>query len=54
MNIVFVLKNPDLESQFIKEAKEAGLVQLSGHKSVGGFRASIYNGMTIEGVQALC
>ena len=39
--------------QIIKEAKAAGLVQLKGHRSVGGMRASIYNAMPIEGVKAL-
>ncbi|MGD9964193.1 MAG: 3-phosphoserine/phosphohydroxythreonine aminotransferase, partial [Candidatus Izemoplasmatales bacterium] len=39
--------------QFIKEATEAGLVNLKGHRSVGGMRASIYNAMPLEGVKAL-
>jgi phosphoserine aminotransferase len=54
MNVPFTLANPDLDETFLKEAKEHGLVQLKGHRSVGGMRASIYNAMPIEGVRALC
>ena len=47
MNIPFrVAKNEDLEKKFIAEAREAGLIELKGHRSVGGIRISIYNGMT--------
>ena len=53
MNIPFTLKDASLDEDFLKQAKAAGLVQLKGHKSVGGMRASIYNAMTLEGVQAL-
>ena len=53
MNVPFVLANPDLDSAFLSQAKEAGLVQLKGHRSVGGMRASIYNAMPEEGVDAL-
>lgn len=53
MNVPFVLADERLNSTFLSEAKEAGLVQLKGHKSVGGMRASIYNAMPLEGVQAL-
>ena len=53
MNIPFTLKDATLDEDFLKQAKAAGLVQLKGHKSVGGMRASIYNAMTLEGVQAL-
>ena len=53
MNIPFTLKDAALDEDFLKQAKAAGLVQLKGHKSVGGMRASIYNAMPIEGVQAL-
>lgn len=53
MNVVFVMNNPELESGFAAFAKERGLEQLAGHRSVGGFRASIYNAMTEEGVEAL-
>jgi len=61
MNIPFVFreeavaadKKEALEKSFLKTAVEKGLEQLKGHRSVGGFRASIYNAMPIEGVEAL-
>ncbi|MCR4719633.1 MAG: 3-phosphoserine/phosphohydroxythreonine transaminase [Firmicutes bacterium] len=53
MNIPFVTDDEDLNAKFIKEAKEAGFVNLKGHRTVGGMRASIYNAMPIEGVKAL-
>ena len=55
MNIPFRVgySDEDLENKFIRESSEAGLIDLKGHKSVGGIRASIYNAMPIEGVQAL-
>ena len=53
MNVPFTLKNEALDEEFLKAAKARGLVQLKGHRSVGGMRASIYNAMPIEGVQAL-
>src|SRR5690625_4863222 len=53
MNIPFQLHDSQLDELFLKEAAEAGLLQLKGHKSVGGMRASIYNAMPLEGVQAL-
>ncbi len=53
MNIPFTLANPELDSKFLELAKEAGLVNLKGHRSVGGMRASIYNAMPEEGVDAL-
>jgi phosphoserine aminotransferase len=53
MNIPFTLKNPDLDEEFLKGAKARGMIQLKGHRSVGGMRASIYNAMPVEGVQAL-
>jgi phosphoserine aminotransferase len=53
MNVPFVTGNEELDKKFIEEAKNAGLVQLKGHRSVGGMRASIYNAMPIEGVVAL-
>ncbi len=53
MNIPFILANPELDGKFLSEAKEAGLVTLKGHRSVGGMRASIYNAMPEEGVEAL-
>ncbi|PMC17100.1 phosphoserine transaminase [Oligella urethralis] len=53
MNVPFVTANEALDAQFLKGAKERGLLNLKGHKSVGGMRASIYNAMPIEGVEAL-
>ena len=53
MNVPFFLANETLNDTFLAKAKEAGLLQLKGHKSVGGMRASIYNAMPIEGVQTL-
>lgn len=53
MNVTFVTGNPDLDKKFVKEAEEHGLVNLKGHRLVGGIRASIYNAMPIEGVEAL-
>ena len=47
------MKDAALDEAFLKEAKARGLVQLKGHRSVGGMRASIYNAMPIEGVKAL-
>ncbi|MDC3416990.1 3-phosphoserine/phosphohydroxythreonine transaminase [Aquibacillus salsiterrae] len=53
MNIPFIIPGRELDAQFVKEAQEAGLETLKGHRSVGGMRASIYNAMPVEGVQAL-
>lgn len=53
MNVPFVTGNLELDAEFINGAKERGLVNLKGHRSVGGMRASIYNAMPIEGVIAL-
>ena len=53
MNVPFFLKDEALNDAFLAESKAAGLVQLKGHKSVGGMRASIYNAMPLAGVQAL-
>ena len=53
MNVPFVIGDKDMEAKFVKEADAAGLKNLKGHRSVGGMRASIYNAMPIEGVQAL-
>ncbi len=53
MNIPFVLARPELDGKFLELAREAGLVNLKGHRSVGGMRASIYNAMPEEGVDAL-
>ena len=53
MNVPFVTGNEELDAKFIKEAQAAGFVNLKGHRSVGGMRASIYNAMPIEGVEKL-
>lgn len=53
MNIPFFLKDESLNDAFLKGAEANGLLQLKGHRMVGGMRASIYNAMPIEGVQAL-
>ena len=53
MNVTFVTGDADLDKKFAKEAGEAGLKNLKGHRSVGGMRASIYNAMPYEGIEAL-
>ena len=53
MNVPFRLADESLDDAFLKGALARGMVQLKGHRSVGGMRASIYNAMPIEGVQAL-
>lgn len=53
MNVPFVTGDKELDAKFVKEAEQAGFVNLKGHRSVGGMRASIYNAMPIEGVEAL-
>ena len=53
MNVPFVTGDADLDAKFVREAKEAGLENLKGHRTVGGMRASIYNAMPIEGVEKL-
>ncbi|MEE1306213.1 MAG: 3-phosphoserine/phosphohydroxythreonine transaminase [Agathobacter sp.] len=53
MNVPFVTGDADLDAKFVKEATEAGFVNLKGHRTVGGMRASIYNAMPIEGVEKL-
>ena len=53
MNVPFKLKNEALDGAFLKGAEARGMVQLKGHRSVGGMRASIYNAMPLAGVQAL-
>lgn len=53
MNIVFTLKEPneDIENKFVHTAREAGFVNLNGHRSIGGFRCSVYNAMPIESIE---
>ena len=53
MNVPFVTGDKELDAKFVKEAEAAGFVNLKGHRTVGGMRASIYNAMPIEGVEAL-
>ena len=53
MNVPFITGNDELDAKFVTEAKKAGFVNLKGHRSVGGMRASIYNAMPIEGVEKL-
>lgn len=53
MNVPFFLPDAELDARFVAEAKAAGLLALKGHKAVGGIRASLYNAMPLQGVQAL-
>ncbi|MFZ4862815.1 3-phosphoserine/phosphohydroxythreonine transaminase [Sphingobacterium sp. Mn56C] len=53
MNVTFVMDSPELEEEFLALAKERNLVGIKGHRSVGGFRASIYNALTITSINAL-
>lgn len=53
MNIPFVTGNEELDAKFVSEAKKAGFINIKGHRSVGGMRASIYNAMPVEGVKKL-
>ena len=53
MNIPFTMATPELEKAFLKVCDQRGLMQLKGHRSVGGIRASVYNAMPDEGVDAL-
>jgi phosphoserine aminotransferase len=53
MNVTFWLKDESLDDAFVQGATQRGIVGIKGHRSVGGMRASIYNAMSIEGVQAL-
>ena len=53
MNVPFVTGDKELDAKFVAEAEQAGLVNLKGHRTVGGMRASIYNAMPVAGVEAL-
>ena len=53
MNVPFVTGSEELDAKFVKESKAAGFENLKGHRTVGGMRASIYNAMPLEGVEAL-
>ncbi len=54
MNVTFNLSTPEIEAKCVEEGKNKGLIGLKGHRDVGGMRASIYNAMPIDGVEALC
>jgi phosphoserine aminotransferase len=51
--VVWTLKTPELEAEFLEEAKKRNMIGLKGHRSVGGMRASIYNAVTLEWCKAL-
>ena len=53
MNVPFVTGDEEMDKKFVKESKEAGFINLKGHRTVGGMRASIYNAITVEGVEKL-
>ena len=53
MNVPFITGNEELDKNFIKEAEANGFVNIKGHRTVGGMRASIYNAMPLEGVEKL-
>jgi len=53
MNVVWIMKDAELEKQFLQECKAHGMVGVKGHRTVGGFRASLYNALTIDSVKAL-
>ena len=53
MNAVFILDNKELETAFLDICKKEGMVGIKGHRSVGGFRVSMYNALTLESVKAL-
>jgi phosphoserine aminotransferase len=53
MNVVWRLQKEELEAQFVSQATQEGFIGLKGHRSVGGLRASIYNAVTMESVEAL-
>jgi phosphoserine aminotransferase len=53
MNVVFVIDNENLEKEFLAECKANGMVGIKGHRTVGGFRASLYNALPLESVIAL-
>ena len=53
MNVTFTLETPELESEFVEQAKAYGFIGLKGHRLVGGLRASLYNAVTLEAAKAL-
>ena len=54
MNVVFVIDAPALEKKFLETCKENGMIGIKGHRSVGGFRVSLYNALPLESVKVLC
>ena len=54
MNVVFVMKNAELEKEFLDTCKKQNIAGIKGHRSVGGFRASLYNALPLSSVQVLC
>lgn len=54
MNVTFTLKKPELEEAFLEACTKAGIIGIKGHRSVGGFRASIYNALPLKSVEVLC
>jgi phosphoserine aminotransferase len=53
MNAVFVMDNPELEKEFLEYCKKENIIGIKGHRSVGGFRVSMYNALTLESVKAI-
>jgi phosphoserine aminotransferase len=53
MNVCFLMTKPELEEEFSKAVKDAGIIGIKGHRSVGGFRASLYNALPIESVEVM-
>jgi phosphoserine aminotransferase len=53
MNVVFVMNDPELEKAFLTACKENGMIGVKGHRSVGGFRVSLYNALGLDSVKAL-
>ncbi|MFN9710979.1 MAG: 3-phosphoserine/phosphohydroxythreonine transaminase, partial [Bacteroidota bacterium] len=53
MNVVFTMKDAELEKMFMQQCKNAGIVGIKGHRSVGGFRASLYNALPLSHVEVL-
>jgi phosphoserine aminotransferase len=53
MNVVFIMDNPELEAAFLDLCKKEGMIGIKGHRSVGGFRVSMYNALTIDSVKVL-
>jgi phosphoserine aminotransferase len=53
MNAVFIMKNAELENEFLELCKKEGMIGIKGHRSVGGFRVSMYNALQLESVKAI-